>query len=245
MLCPTFLAQDGISTKHIYVLVSYAVRRITSLTSTAFILQFEPDALYGFSASFTYHFESKTMNIFVQSLLCYRDSFTNIIDFEGSWRANRTPFLSPSVIVRAQLEDRFDELEGMDRQIVKLERQLGVRGNHEAAFNVRATDFSVVIRHIHYSISHLAWSMHHGKMVERLLTFMDSVAVQYRRQAMANGFTEEEASEVEHALLDAHAYLRSLNIGVEDRTQNFTTRLQALSQIVSCVIKVWDDLPRS
>jgi hypothetical protein len=157
-----------------------------------------------------------------------------IISEEKSWEARPTPFLIPSMMVRDSLWFHLGRLGRRRHRINELERKMGVRSDYNAEADILSLDFSAILVGINSLNANLAWSISSCKMTRRLLDFMDSVAAQYRLQAIANGVDEDEAIEMEVSLLDVHDYLRSLNTGIIDQIEYLMARLQALSQNVSC-----------
>ena len=176
------------------------------------------------------------MYIFFQSYEAvgfYPPAFPEALNIGNFAAFSYSPFLIPSAIVRVHLDIRLASLDKRQSLLYDLERSMGIRSDHHVEVDLRALGYSALSKAINSLNSNFAWTMHSCKRTKRLLDFMDTIAIRYRVQAMANGISQAEAIEGEKALLDAHAYLRAWNQGLADRVDYVTRRLQALSQSVS------------
>lgn len=160
-------------------------------------------------------------------------SFSKGISISNFGASEWSPFLLPSAMTKVNLDARVKSLDGMLGEIYNLECQLSVRTEHAADVDLRKLDFTALSREINALNGRLAWTMHSLKQTKRLLAFMDTVAECYRTKALANDFDENETSVGERSLLSSHAYLRSWNQGLLDRTEYLVSRLSLLSQSVS------------
>jgi hypothetical protein len=144
-----------------------------------------------------------------------------------------SPFLIPSSFVKHHLETRVQSLSAMKENIFQLELRMGVRHDHVGTANPLTMDLDDTTRQINKLNADLEWTMYSCKWVEQLLNFMDSVARRYATQAEVNNVSAGEVADVQRAMQDSHAFLRSWNRGIIDRADYLTKRLQALSQSVS------------
>jgi hypothetical protein len=217
-----------------------------SLTEHAgFILQSVPGAMSAVcvGASFTYHFPSRHMYVFMHGLASINyDRFSYAIQ-EGA--ASITTFLIPSIIVRYNLEQRVVSLKLWQDKIYWHERKLGIRFDHHDNPDLASIDFTILSKDLNAANTNLAYIAWSCKSTTRMLDFLDQVAKRYRTQAMNNGFSDDEATEIELLLLDSHAHMRSWNAGLEDRAEYLSKRGQALVQTVGnsmeykCVVDVF------
>ncbi|KAF1833979.1 hypothetical protein BDW02DRAFT_355030 [Decorospora gaudefroyi] len=182
------------------------------------------------SASFTYHFPSKHMYIFMHGLASINyDRFSYAI--QGG-AASATAFLVPSVVVRYNLEQRVKALNLWQDKIYWHERKLGIRFDHHDNPDLANIDFATLSKDLNAANTNLAYIVWSCKSTTRMLDFLDQVAKRYRTQGTANGVSIDEVSEVELLLLEAHAHMRSWNAGLEDRAEYLSKRGQALVQTV-------------
>jgi hypothetical protein len=170
------------------------------------------------------------------------ESFPEMVGKEKLGTSEKSPFLLPSLLIREHLRTRLSSLDEKQDQIYVLEQTMGIRIDQSMQVDIRSLNFSSMTRELNGLNSNLAWTLHSCRRTKRLLEFMDSIAAKYRSKAIANGYSECEAVEVEQMLLDAHAYLRSWNNGLSDRIEYLSKRVQALSQSVRPVYQVRDIL---
>jgi hypothetical protein len=198
-----------------------------------FVLQSVPGAMNHVcvGASFTYHFPSKHMYLFIHGLASNNyDRFAASI--EGG-AANESAFLIPSIIVQFNLEQRSKALNLWQDKIYWNERKLGIRFDHYDDPDLASIDYTTLSKDLNAANINLAYVFWSCKSTVRQLAFMDEVAKRYRIQAVKNGIPDEQAAEVEQLLFDSHAHLRSWNHGLEDRAEYLSKRAQALVQTVS------------
>jgi hypothetical protein len=198
-----------------------------------FILQSVPGAMSHVcvGASFTYHFQSRHMYVFMHGLASINyDRFSYAIE-EGA--ASTTAFLIPSIIVRYNLEQRVKALNLWQDKIYWHERKLGIRFDHHDNPDLANIDFTTLSKDLNAANTNLAYIVWSCKSTTRMLDFLDQVAMRYRTQATQNEVPDDEAAEIEILLLDSHAHMRSWNAGLEDRAEYLSKRGQALVQTVS------------
>lgn len=148
----------------------------------------------------------------------------------------QSPFLIPSAIIKHHLEGRVETLNKKKEKIFQLECKMGVRFDYFTRINPLSIDFEDTTRQINAVNARLAWTTHSCRRTERLLDFMDRIAVRYAEQAAVNGVSEDEIANVQRAMRNSHSFLRSWNEGVDDQVEYLTKRLHALSQSVSSFI---------
>jgi hypothetical protein len=185
-------------------------------------------------ASFTYHFPSRHMYIFMHGLASINyDRFSYAIE-EGA--ASTTAFLIPSIIVRYNLEQRVKALNLWQDKIYWHERKLGIRFDHHDNPDLASIDFTTLSKDLNAANTNLAYIIWSCKSTTRMLEFLNQVAKKYRTQATENEVPDDEAAEVELLLLESHAHMCSWNTGLEDRAEYLSKRGQALVQTVSTEI---------
>ncbi|KAI4917143.1 hypothetical protein J4E90_003650 [Alternaria incomplexa] len=200
--------------------------------SLRFILQSVPGtgSLVCVSASFTYDFSARHMYIFMHGLASYNyDRFSSVIE-EGA--SSASAFLVPSIIIRHNLVRRVKALNLWQDKIYWFERRVGIRYDHQDNPELSSIDFSTLSKGLNgatINIAHITWLC---KSTTRMLDFLDEVTKRYRKQAIANNVSEDDAIEIEQLLNDSHAHMRSWNTGLEDRAEYLSKRGQALVQTI-------------
>ncbi|KAH7396402.1 hypothetical protein BKA66DRAFT_455045 [Pyrenochaeta sp. MPI-SDFR-AT-0127] len=198
----------------------------------SFIIQSVPGAANNVcvGTSFTYHFPTRHMYLFMHGLA--NVSFDDL-SYSIQWgAASATAFLIPSIVIQRNLEQRLKALNLWQDKIYWHERRLGIRFDHHDNPDLATIDFTNLSKDLNAANTNLAYILWSCKSTTRQLEFLNMVVKRYRAQAIANGTTPEEVSNVEIILLDAHAHLRSWNNGLEDRAEYLSKRGQALVQTV-------------
>jgi hypothetical protein len=191
-------------------------------------------------ASFTYHFPTKHMYMYVHGLASKSyDQFSHLIE---NGAADESAFLVPSIIIEFNLDRRLNALNLWQDKVYWNERKLGIRFDHHDNPNPASIDYVTLSKDLNAANTNLAYVVWSCRNTARQLTFMDEIAKRYRTQAVKNGMSDEKAAEVENLLLESHAHLRSWNFGLEDRAEYLSKRAQALVQTVglSGVSRVFD-----
>jgi hypothetical protein len=220
--------------------LTHALRNATVITRThtGFILQSVPGGEWSscFAASFTYDFASRCMYVFLQTYGTEGGpSFSEDVNIRRFGNQDQSPFLIPSAMVKAHLETRVRSLERKKEEIYQLEHGMGVRQDFPNKVNLYQLDYDYLTRQINKLNSDLAWTTHSCRRIGRLLDFMDCIATRYEEQANLAGVSSVEFLGVGRQLRNSHAYLRSWNLGIEERVEYLSKRLQALSQSVSSI----------
>ncbi|KAH8731933.1 hypothetical protein GQ44DRAFT_698214 [Phaeosphaeriaceae sp. PMI808] len=198
----------------------------------SFIFQSIPGAINHvcIGASFTYHFPSKQVYLFIHGLAHMNyDRFLYSIE---NGAVAESAFLIPSLIVQFNLEERLKALNLWQDKIYWNERKLGIRFDHHDNPDPTSVDYNTLSKDLNAANTNLAYVSWSCKNTIRQLDFMDEVANLYRSKAVRNGTSYEQAAEVEKMLLEAHAHLRSWNHGLNDRAEYLSKRSQALVQTV-------------
>jgi hypothetical protein len=184
-------------------------------------------------ASFTYHFPSKHMYMYIQGLASQNYSkFSEVVE-KGAVR--NSAFLIPSIFFQVNLEQRLDALNLWHDKIYWSERKLGIRFDHHDNTDAANVDYTLLSKDLNAASINIAYIIWSGKNMSRQLTFMDEIAERYKIQAAKNGVPDGEAESARHLLVERHAQLRSWNQGLEDRAEYMSKRAQALVQTVSIV----------
>ena len=163
-------------------------------------------------------------------------SISEAIDLGRFATKECSPFLIPSSFVKHHLKTRVQSLSEKKENIFQLELRMGVRHDHVGTVNPLTMDLDDTTRQINKLNADLEWTMYSCRWVGQLLNFMDSVACRYATQAEVNNVPAGEVADVQRAMQDSHAFLRSWNRGIIDRAGYLTKRLQALSQSVSSIL---------
>ncbi|KAH7411821.1 hypothetical protein DE146DRAFT_255853 [Phaeosphaeria sp. MPI-PUGE-AT-0046c] len=197
-----------------------------------FILQSIPDTsnYVCFGASFTYHFPTRHMYIYIQGL-----ASTNYHRFAESVErgsAKESAFLIPSMLIQFNIEQRQVSLGIWADLVYWNERKLGIRSDHADVSDPIDIDYTTLSKELNAANTSLAYHAWSGRHTARQLLFMDQVANRYRVQAVKNGILDEAAAEVEQLLLETHSHLRAWNTGLQDRVDYLSKRVQSLVQTV-------------
>tara|TARA_R110002003_G_scaffold175_2_gene14137 strand:- start:385 stop:990 length:606 start_codon:yes stop_codon:yes gene_type:complete len=181
-------------------------------------------------ASFTYHFPSKHMYVFMHGLASANyDRFASIIQ-DGA--AKDSAFLIPSIMLQFRLEQLSKALNLWHDKVYWNERKLGIRFDHHDNPDPASIDYTTLSKDLNAANTNLAYVDWSCKTIARQLDFMDGIAHHFRSLAVRNGTKDDEASDTEHLLLETHAHLRSWNTGLVDRAEYLSKRGQALVQTV-------------
>ncbi|KAH7079545.1 hypothetical protein FB567DRAFT_124711 [Paraphoma chrysanthemicola] len=198
----------------------------------SFILQSIPGAMNHVcaGASFTYHFPSKHMYIFMHGLASANyDRFSYAIQ---SGAAKDSAFLIPSIMTQFRLEQLSKVLNLWHDKVYWNERKLGIRFDHHDNPDPAGIDYTTLSKDLNAANTNLAYLDWSCKTIARQLDFMDDIAHRFRSQAVKNGTSEDAAADTEHLLLETQAHLRSWNTGLADRAEYLSKRGQALVQTV-------------
>ncbi|KAH7071318.1 hypothetical protein BKA63DRAFT_70899 [Paraphoma chrysanthemicola] len=198
----------------------------------SFILQSIPGAMHHVCAgtSFTYHFPSRHMYIFMHGLASVNyDRFSYAIQ---NGAAKDSAFLIPSIMIQFRLERSSKLLDLWHDKVYWNERKLGIRFDHHDNPDPAGIDYTTLSKDVNAANTDLAYLNWTCKTIVRQLDFMDDIAHRFRSQAVKNGTSDDAAAHTEHLLLETHAHLRSWNTGLADRAEYLSKRGQALVQTV-------------
>ncbi|PVI04357.1 hypothetical protein DM02DRAFT_187308 [Periconia macrospinosa] len=197
----------------------------------SFILCSIPNTHLSFGASFTYHFPTRRMDVFMHC----RDDFRwdeRVIAFERNAAELKSPFLIPSLLIRFNLGTRLISLDSFHEKIYQLERKLNIRYDEHSAVDFTNTDFEMMTKNtnrLNTNLAYLVWAV---KSTKRELDFLDDVARRYYSMAVDNGIDQAEAEKNMSQLLENQAYLRSWNLSISERAEYLSERAKALVQTV-------------
>ncbi|KAF2269314.1 hypothetical protein CC78DRAFT_277396 [Lojkania enalia] len=181
-------------------------------------------------ASFTYHFRNRTMYIFMNT--SYPPDYHELVSRLKRGAVKSSFFLIPSQIDKIKLEYCSRLLDSCNGRLIHDERTLGIRFDTMHSADLSSVDYRKITHIVNVLQADLAWLIWECNCIARRLDFLDEVAERYRQQAVRNGYSEDEVAEVENLLLEAHAHLRSWNIGILDRAEYLSRRAHALTQVV-------------
>ncbi|KAF1994133.1 hypothetical protein P154DRAFT_586834 [Amniculicola lignicola CBS 123094] len=198
----------------------------------SFIIHSVPGALEAvcMGASFTYHFTTRTMYIFLHGLS--HPNYHRFSTMLENGAAKSTPFFIPTLLIQRLLESLLDCLNDWHEQIYSYETELGIRVDVQETANRNYLDFPRLSKNVNAVITNLGYVSLSCAATVRMLDFMDKVISEYGTLAIENGMDKDEVEEIQILLRERHEYLKSWNQGLEERAKYLLIRGQALVQTV-------------
>ncbi|CAI6304460.1 unnamed protein product [Periconia digitata] len=197
----------------------------------SFIICSIPSHELSHGASFTYHFPTRHMDVFLHCRNDFRWG-QRITSIERNASELKTPFLIPSLLIRHSISFRLMALDSFHERIYQLERKLNIRYDEHSLIDFMSTNFEMMTKDVNKLSTNLGFHVWAVKSTRRELDFLDGVAEKYYDMAVNNGGDHEEAEAVKCQLLENQAYLRSWNKSIEERAEYLSKRAQALVQTV-------------
>ena len=158
----------------------------------------------------------------------------NFLDLLWNTSTRLRTFLSiPSMLIESSCAQLLSYLDEYHDQVYAIESATGTRYDSSRTLLLDEIDLGKLTQDINFTttkLAHKLWSCHtYGPM----LSFLDSIAKQYREQVLLNGHSVDDATSIESYLLEKHEYLRCWLTGQEKRIEYLSQRAQAQVQTVS------------